>query len=132
MEIILTKQCKSLTGSVGRGFGYHIQRRANCFFGVRQSKGYVPASGHLRFIIACAKMAQMAMHIADIAVPLQEFIGALREAGIREDADYDTLYPEERTPCTSRASLREPQKKTLNAKQVLDFVDKLKLKEVLK
>ena len=132
MEIILTKQCKSLTGSVGQGFGYHIQRRGEHFYGVRQSKGHVPASGHIRFIITCAQMAQMAMHIADIAVPQQEFIDALWEAGMRKDADYYTLHPEELTPCTSRASLREPQKKTLNAKQVLDFAEEHKLEEVLK
>ena len=132
MEIILTKQCESLTGSVGRGFGYHIQRRGEHFYGVRKSKGYVPSSGHIRFIIACAKIAQMALHIADIAVSRQEFIDALWEAGMRNDADYYTLHPEELTPCTSRASLREPQNKTLNAKQVLDFADKLKLREVLK
>ena len=127
MEIILTKQCKSLTGSVGQGFGYSIQRRGERFYGVRNTKGYVPSSGHIRFIIACAQMAQMALHIADIAVPRQEFIDALWEAGMRKDADYYTLHHEELTPCTSRASLREPQKKTLNAKQVLDFTDKLKL-----
>ena len=132
MEIILSKQCKSLTGSVGRGFGYHIQQRGEHFYGVRQSKGHVPSLGHLRFIITCAQMAQMALHIADIVVPQQEFIGALREAGIKEDADYYTLHPEERTPCTSRASLREPQKKTLNARQVLDFAEEHKLEEVLK
>lgn len=27
MEVILSKQCKSPTGSVGRGYGYSIQRR---------------------------------------------------------------------------------------------------------
>lgn len=132
MRLILSKQCKSLTGSVGRGFGYHIQRRGERFYGVRNTKGDVPSSGHIRFILACAKMAQMALHITDIAVPRQEFIDALREAGMRNDADYYTLHPEELTPCTSRASLREPQKKTLNAKQVIDFAEKYKLEEVLK
>ena len=132
MEIFLTKQCKSLTGSVGQGFGYHIQRRGDHFYGVRQSKGHVPPLGHLRFIITCAQMAQMALHITDIAVPRQEFIDALWEAGMRQYADHYTLHPEELAPCTSRASLREPQKKTLNARQVLDLVDKFKLGEVLK
>ena len=132
MKIILTEQCESFTGSLGRGFGYHIQRRKNGFFAKRNTKGDVPPSGHIRFILACAKMTQMALHIADIAVPQQEFIDALWEAGMRNDADYYRDYPEELTPCTSRASLREPQNKTLNAKQVLDLVDKFKLEEVLK
>ena len=131
MKVFLTKQCESLTGSLGRGFGYHIQRRKNGFFAKRNTKGNVPSLGHLRFIITCAQMAQMALHITDIAVPQQEFIDALWEAGMRQYADHYTLHPEELAPCTSRASLREPQKKTLNARQVLDLVDKFKIKEML-
>ena len=132
MRVILTEQCESFTGSLGRGFGYHIQRRKNGFFVKRNTKGDVPPSGHLRFIIACAEQAHMKLHIADIAVSRQEFIDALWEAGMRNDADYYTLHPEELTPCTSRESLREPQNKTLNAKQVLELANKLKLRGVLK
>ena len=52
MEIILSKQCESLTGSLGRGFGYHIQRRKNGFFAKRNSHGEIPRDGHLRFILS--------------------------------------------------------------------------------
>ena len=32
MEIILSKQVESITGSLGAGYGYHIQKRKNGFF----------------------------------------------------------------------------------------------------
>ena len=94
MEIILSKQCKFLTGSLGKGFGYHIQRRTDRdgktrFWGVRQSKGEIPADGHLRFILTCAELAQMKLHIADIRVSREEFQSALSEAGLTfSDARY--------------------------------------------
>ncbi len=86
MEIILSKQCKFLCGSLGKGFGYHIQRRTDLdgktrFWGVRQSKGEIPANGHLRFILTCAELAQMKLHIADICVSKDEMRSALIEAG---------------------------------------------------
>ena len=80
MKIILTNQCESLTGSVGRGFGYHIQKRKNGFFAKRNTKGSVPHDGHLRFIFACAEQAQMKLHIADIKVDWMEVQSALYEA----------------------------------------------------
>ncbi len=80
MEIILSKQCESFTGSLGKGFGYHIQRRKNGFFAKRNAKGEIPADGHLRFIIACAELAQMKTHIADVKVTNRELFEALREA----------------------------------------------------
>ena len=80
MKIILTNQCESLTGSVGRGFGYHIQKRKNGFFAKRDSKGIVPPDGHWRFIVACAEQAQMKLHIADIKVDWLELQTALYEA----------------------------------------------------
>ena len=82
MEIILSKRCESFTGSLGKGFGYHIQRRKNGFFAKRNSKGEIPANGHLRFIFACAQLAQMKTHITDIRVPRCEFQSALSEAGV--------------------------------------------------
>ena len=86
MEIFITKQCEALTGSLGKGFGYHIQRRTDLdgntrFWGVRQSNGAIPADGHLRFIFACAQLAQMKTHITDIIISRQELLGALLEAG---------------------------------------------------
>lgn len=82
MEIILSERCRSLTGSLGRGFGYHIQRRKNGFFAKRNSKGSVPPDGHWRFILACAVLAMNGLHIADIKVPREEVKNALYEARI--------------------------------------------------
>ena len=86
MEIILSKQCESLTGSLGRGFGYHIQRRYDLdgtirFWGVRKSKGAVPPDGHWKFILSCAHIAQSKMHITDVSVSQDEMMDALWEAG---------------------------------------------------
>ena len=86
MEIILSKQCKSLTGSLGRGFGYFIVARwsrkdVKFRFYSQRSKWDVPADGHLRFIFACAQLAQMKTHITDIRVPRKELAQALAEAG---------------------------------------------------
>lgn len=82
MEIILSRHCESLTGSLGRGFGYHIQRRKNGFFGKRNSKGNVPYWGHWQFIVACAEIAKFGLHIRDIKLPVVEFHDALREANL--------------------------------------------------
>ncbi len=87
MQLILSKSTEALTGSLGRGFGYHIQRRKNGFFAKRNAKGDVPADGHLRFILACAELAQNGLHIADIAVSAEELRAALREAGRVYDDD---------------------------------------------
>ena len=84
MEIILTKNCMSLTGSLGRGFGYHIKHRKNGFFIERNSNGDVPPDGHWKMICACANLADMQLHIADIKVEQQELIDALSEAGADE------------------------------------------------
>lgn len=86
MEIILSKQCESLTGSLGKGFGYFIQRRrANDgsvhFFSQRSKHPPIPADGHLRFILTCAELAQSKLHIADIRVAGWELYLALEEAG---------------------------------------------------
>ena len=80
MKIILTEQCESFTGSLGRGFGYHIQRRKNGFFAKRNTKGIVSQDGHWRFIVACAEQARMKLHIADIKVNWMEVQSALYDA----------------------------------------------------
>ena len=79
MEIILSSNCESFTGSLGRGFGYFIVRRKNGFFSVR-SRHSVPADGHWRFIVACAELAKVGLHISDIKVSWSEVRDALREA----------------------------------------------------
>lgn len=81
MKIILSKQCESLTGSLGRGFGYHIQKRKNGFFVKRNSNGDIPPNGHLRFILSCANLAQSKLHITDVSVSRDEMMDALWEAG---------------------------------------------------
>lgn len=106
MEIVLSRNCESLTGSLGRGFGYHIQRRKNGFFGKRNSKGYVPHDGHWRFIVACAELAKIGLHIRDIKVKAGELDNAIWEAGFmapvlskREKKEYnadDVLQLKER------------------------------------
>ena len=80
MEIKLSPTCESLTGSLGRGFGYHIQRRKNGFFAKRNSKGVVPPDGHWRFILACAELAKNRLHISDIEIHWIELSAALYEA----------------------------------------------------
>ena len=100
MEIFLSKQCESLTGSLGRGFGYHIQRRSDPngiihFWGVRQSKGDIPPYGHWRFILSCANLALSKLYITDIRVSRGEIMAALWEAGIRNIKDYVAANPKD-------------------------------------
>ena len=86
MEIILSKQCEALTGSLGKGFGYSIQRRRDhegrYHFYSQRSKWYVPPDGHLRFIFTCADLAQMGLHISDIRVSAKELREAFEEADL--------------------------------------------------
>ena len=82
MKIILSEQCASFTGSLGKGYGYAVRKHIKGFYGYRNSRGHVPPDGHLRFIIACAKLAQTRMHIVDIQLTEREFRDALTEANI--------------------------------------------------
>ena len=86
MEIILSKQCESLTGSLGKGFGYSIQRRRDhegrYHFYSQRSKWNVPPDGHLKFIFTCADLAQMGLHISDISVSAKELREAFEEADL--------------------------------------------------
>lgn len=86
MEVILSEQCKSLTGCLGKGFGYFIQGRkakdgSVRFFSQRSKHLPIPRDGHLRFILTCANLAQMKLHVSDIRVKRNEFADALWEAG---------------------------------------------------
>ena len=95
MEIILSKQCKALTGSLGQGDGYFIQRRraedgSVRFFSQRSKHPPIPRYGHLRFIFLCASLAQMKLHVSDIRVKPTELADALRETGIIYLADFLT------------------------------------------
>lgn len=99
MEIILTKNCLSLTGSLGRGFGYHIKHRKNGFFIERNSNGVVPPDGHWKMICACANLAEMKLHVTDLKVTAEEMANALSEAGLTIPAyrlrAYPRNYPQE-------------------------------------
>ena len=77
MKIILAPNCKSITGSLGQGFGYHIEHRKNGFFAIRNAKGAIPPDGHWRFIIACAEIAKMKLHFKDIEISWNELMVAL-------------------------------------------------------
>lgn len=79
MEIILSERCKSLTGNLGSGFGYFIVKRKGRFYSVR-SKHNVPPDGHWRFILACAELAKIGLHISDVKVGWTELYSALYEA----------------------------------------------------
>ena len=94
MEIILTKNCMSLTGSLGKGFGYHIKHRKNGFFIERNSNGDVPPDGHWKMICACANLAEMKLHITDIKVSASEVANALYEAGLITPAYCLRAYPD--------------------------------------
>ena len=80
MEIILNEKVKSLTGSFGRGYGYHIQKRKNRFYGQRNAKGIVPADGHWRFVLTCAEIAKIGLHITGVQIGALELHAALIKA----------------------------------------------------
>ena len=82
MRLFLSENCASLTGALGKGYGYAVRKSKHGFYGYRYGHGHVPPDGHLRFIIACAKLAQMRTHIVDIQLPEKEFRNALTEADI--------------------------------------------------
>ena len=86
MEIILARHCKSLTGTLGHGYGYAISRRGKRFFSQRSPKGPRIRDGHLRFIFACADMAQYNYFIADVDVEGEELLEAAREAHVELDS----------------------------------------------
>ena len=79
MKIFLTKQCESITGSLGSEYGYHIQKRKNGFFAKRNSKSFVPPNGHWLFILACARLANARLHVSDIEIHWSELFDALCE-----------------------------------------------------
>ena len=95
MEIILSKRCESIVGSIDKRIGYHIQKRKNGFFSKRNSNGHVPADGHWMMIRLCANMAMQRLYISDILVSGYELKAALQEAAYLESAllvDVDEVY----------------------------------------
>ena len=116
MEIILSKQCEALTGSLGKGYGYFIQRRRSYngsvrFFSQRSKHPPIPADGHLRFIFACAELAQLKTHISDIRVSRKELSDALWEAG----------YSHLASRCPVLASSASERPDILSAADIINF-----------
>ena len=104
MEIFLSKQCESLTGSLGRGFGYYIRStKKGRYFGQR-SKHSVPPDGHWRFIVTCAQLAQNKLHIADVHVSANELREALEEAHhfVAAQMVHDNYYGKNKTTYNAR------------------------------
>ena len=95
MELILSKHCESLTGCLGRQFGYHIKHRKNGFFAERNPNSEVPPDGHWKMICACANLAEMKLHVAGLKVNAVEVADALSEAGLTTPAYCITNYPED-------------------------------------
>ena len=81
MEIILSKDCRSFTGTISRSHGYSVRRSGERFFGIRSTRGNVPPDGHWRFILSIAHLAPSNLVVADIRIRGTEIIGALYEAG---------------------------------------------------
>ena len=106
MRIILSKRCEHMSGSIGRGYGYCIQGRKGVFYAKRNSSGNIPYDGHLGIIIACANMALLDLHIADIELKSKELKKALIEA---------------RVPISGKV----PRGKILNAEQTLELLRQL-------
>ena len=93
MQIVLTTQCMHIAGSLGKGFGYSIQFQNGQFVSKRNSRGYVPNYGHYRFILACAELAMLQLHIKDISVSREELMEAAREASSElRDNPYTLIY----------------------------------------
>ena len=80
MEVILSKNCLSLTGMLDRGLGYYLRSTKKGRFFSQRSKYLVPPDGHWRFIVLCAELAQNKLHIVDIRVKREELKQALYEA----------------------------------------------------
>ena len=80
MQIFLSKNVSSLTGSLNKNYGYAVQKRNGAFYGVRKTKGVVPPDGHWRFLCACAKIAKSKIHATAISVHWSELYDALFEA----------------------------------------------------
>ena len=92
MQIILSKLCESISGSLNRKLGYHIEHRKNVFFSKRDSHKCVPPDGHWRFILLCAQEAQTGFLFEDIIVPPEELREALDEAGHTDVIIFPATY----------------------------------------
>ena len=92
MEIILSKDCRSFTGTISRSHGYSVRRSGERFFGIRSTRGNVPPDGHWRFILAIAHLAPSNLVVADIRIRGTEILDALNEAGYPVEA-IEMVFP---------------------------------------
>ena len=81
MEIILSENCRSFTGTISRSHGYSVRRTGERYFGIRSTRGHVPPDGHWRFILSIAHLAPANLIVADIRIRGTEIMDALYEAG---------------------------------------------------
>ena len=97
MEVIVSRLCKSLTGSIGSGFGYFIVQRGDRFYGVRSKHG-APPDGHWKFIEACVFLAKNKLHIVDVNIRAEELQRALHEARhyVAAQMVHDNYYGEKK------------------------------------
>lgn len=87
MQVILSPNCKSFSGTISRYHGYSIQQRNEGFFAKRNSKGIIPPDGHWKFIVDCAELALSGLIFTDIKVKWDEVREALGEAHFWVAAD---------------------------------------------
>jgi len=80
MELYLSAQCDSLTGSLNPDYGYYIRTTKTGRFISQRSKYGAPPDGHWRFIVTCAELAKQELHLIDIFVTRDELRQALLEA----------------------------------------------------
>ena len=82
MEIILSKFCQSITGTISRKHGYYIKNIKGRFYGVRTSRAVVPPDGHWNFILSLTNMALNTsnLFVTDISLSSFELTEALTEA----------------------------------------------------
>ena len=144
MRIILSEYCKSLTGSLGKGFGYIIQSRRTpngTIFSTRRTARYPegePDPRHMLFIHQCAAMAQDGLFIADISLSIRELCAAFLE--MVSYMRWEDLKPEEQTlmvaqwrdiACTQNGISEERQQAPelyINAQEFLNVYRYLKRK----
>ena len=88
MEIILSKFCQSITGTISRKHGYYIKCINGRFYGVRTSRAVVPPDGHWNFIHSLVNMALNTSNVfvTDICLSSFELTEALTEANFPPSA----------------------------------------------
>ena len=121
MEIILSSQVESFTGTLRHDYGYYIRRYSDRlghtrFFSHRRA-GEVAFDGHMNFIWYCAQLARGRVYFCDTRVTAEELISALEEAKRMEGARL--------------VRSNYPLEQVLNAKQVIDIFNSIDMREIM-